>query len=87
MQDKLFKILNQYLQDYTNKNVFLILNRSTRHNKIIVKVKRYNWRPPSLSELTPMLFSTRLTHLWSEASNLYGLLILNLPLRLLYRHI
>ena len=27
-----------------------------------------NWRPPSLSELTPMLFNTGLTHLGSEAS-------------------
>ena len=28
----------------------------------------YNWRPPSLSELTPMVFNTGLTHLGSEAS-------------------
>ena len=28
-----------------------------------------NYRPPSLSELTPMLSNTGLTHLDSEASN------------------
>ena len=28
-----------------------------------------NWRPPSLSGLTPMVFNTGLTHLGSEASN------------------
>ena len=28
-----------------------------------------NWRPPSLSELTPMKFNTGLTHLGSETSN------------------
>ena len=28
-----------------------------------------NWRPPSLSELTPMIFVMGLTHLGSEASN------------------
>ena len=28
-----------------------------------------NWRSPSLSELTPMIFNTGLTHLDSEASN------------------
>ena len=26
------------------------------------------WRPPSLSELTPMVYNTGLTHLGSEAS-------------------
>ena len=29
---------------------------------------RHIWRPPSLSELTPMIFNTGLTHLGSEAS-------------------
>ena len=29
------------------------------------------WRPTSLSELTPMIYNTGLTHLGSEASNLY----------------
>ena len=28
----------------------------------------YIWRPPSLSELTPMIFNTGLTHLGSESS-------------------
>ena len=28
----------------------------------------YIWRPPSLSELTPIIFITGLTHLGSEAS-------------------
>ena len=28
-----------------------------------------NWRPPRLSELTPMISNTGLTHLGSEASN------------------
>ena len=28
-----------------------------------------NWRPPSLSELIPMIFNTELTHLGSETSN------------------
>ena len=30
--------------------------------------KHEKWRPPSLSELTPMVFNTGLTHLGSEAS-------------------
>ena len=28
----------------------------------------FKWRPPSLSELTPLVFNTWLTHLCSEAS-------------------
>ena len=36
-----------------------------------------NWRPPSLSELTPMLFNTGLTHLGSEASNSISLGLLS----------
>ena len=35
----------------------------------------YIWRPPSLSELTPMIFDMGLTHLGSEAS-IYHILIL-----------
>ena len=34
---------------------------------ILMQLKRI-WRPPSLSELTPMLFNTWLTHFCSEAS-------------------
>ena len=30
-----------------------------------------NWRPPSLSELTPNISNIRLTYLGSDASNLY----------------
>ena len=29
----------------------------------------YKWSPPSLSELTPIIFNTELTHLGSDASN------------------
>ena len=29
----------------------------------------YSWRPPSLSELTPIIFNTRLTHLSSKVSS------------------
>ena len=29
----------------------------------------YNWRSPSLSELTQMIFKTEFTHLGSEVSN------------------
>ena len=35
-------------------------------NQIITKSVK--WRPPSLSELTPIVFNTGLTHLGSEAS-------------------
>ena len=28
-----------------------------------------NWRPPSLTKLTPVIFNIELTHLVSEASN------------------
>ena len=31
-------------------------------------MKYYIWRPPSLSELSPMIFSMGLTHLGSEAT-------------------
>ena len=31
----------------------------------------YIWRPPSLSESTPVVFNTGLTHLDFEASNLF----------------
>ena len=40
----------------------------------ISKIKqhlRLNWTPPSLSELTPMIFNMGLTHLGLEASNSY----------------
>ena len=33
------------------------------------KYYKVNWRPPSLSDLIPMVFNTGLTHLGSEASN------------------
>ena len=32
----------------------------------------YIWMPPSLSELTPMIFNMGLTHLGSEASKYIG---------------
>ena len=35
----------------------------------ILKVRYLNWRPPSLSELTPIIFNKGLAHLGSEASN------------------
>ena len=31
----------------------------------------YNWRPPSLSELTPIIIKMELTHLISDTSNYY----------------
>ena len=36
--------------------------------KIHILMKCFIWRPPSLSELTPMIFNTGLTHLGLEAS-------------------
>ena len=39
-------------------------------NEIIKNI----WRPPSLSELTPMIFNTGLTHLGSEASKCFMLI-------------
>ena len=33
-----------------------------------------NWRPTSLSELTPVIFKVELTHLDSDASNYYNTL-------------
>ena len=54
MHDLESKIKQQY--DY---NRFDILN----------VIRSYDiWRPPSLRELTPMIFNTGLTHLDSEAS-------------------
>ena len=35
---------------------------------ILIIFYLYKWRPPRLSELTPMIFNTGLTHLGSEAS-------------------
>ena len=35
----------------------------------IIKICKNNWRLPSLSELTPMVLNTGLTHLGSEAFN------------------
>ena len=35
----------------------------------LLKEGGINWRPPSLSELTSMIFDIGLTHLGSEASN------------------
>ena len=32
----------------------------------------YNWRPPNLSELTPIIFNMELTHFGLEASNYFG---------------
>ena len=56
-----FKILNQCFQI-----INLVLIPSTY---ILIFFNIYIWRPPSLSELTPMIFNTGLTHLGSEASN------------------
>ena len=38
------------------------------HFSVQTKLISNKWRPPSLSELTPMIFNTELTHLDSEAS-------------------
>ena len=47
-----------------------IVCRKTQIFKFSFRFIQYlNWRPPSLSELTPMVFNTGLTQLGSEASN------------------
>ena len=54
-----------------NYDIFIKHKISLNKEEIKIKFpKRYknNWRPPSLSELTPMLFNTGLSHLGSEAS-------------------
>ena len=41
-----------------------------------IPIQHMNWRPPSQSELTPMLFNTGLTHLGLEASNYSSVLLI-----------
>ena len=43
----------------------ITVDKSGHNFDIVSKVK--NWRPPSLSELTPMIFNMGLTYLDSEA--------------------
>ena len=46
-------------------------NKRDRQQSVKKKIHiilEYIWRLPSLSELTPMIFNMRLTHLGSEAS-------------------
>ena len=54
---------------------FLFSNHESLYNslkRLSIEIKLLNgkniWWPPSLSELTPMVFNTGLTHLGSEAS-------------------
>ena len=44
--------------------------------RYILIAKQHIWRPPSISELTPMIFNTVLTHLGSKAA-IYTNLIIN----------
>ena len=44
------------------------MNKNIDLTNIILNLK-IEWRAPSLSELTPMIFNTVLTHLGSEAFN------------------
>ena len=49
-----------------------LLNINVLQSKYINLIIYINiWSPPSLSELTPMIFNTRLTHLRLEASIYY----------------
>ena len=43
---------------------------------VYFRVNYYSWRPPSLSELTPMIIDRELTHLGSEASSFLLLLFI-----------
>ena len=38
---------------------------------VLLVFSYFKWMPPSLSELTTMIFNMGLTHLGSEASNIY----------------
>ena len=49
------------LQEIT---VVEVMSISIFHSKFIINI----WRPPSLSELTPMVFNSELTHLGLGAS-------------------
>ena len=54
-----------------------MFNKRIIQIRIDQKIKNIlcNWRPPSLSELTPMMFDEELTHLSSEASKNLSLAI------------
>ena len=47
-----------------------IFKQNTNDSALLYK---YIWRPPSLRELTLMIFNTELTHIGSEASIYYYL--------------
>ena len=49
---------------YTKK----VKNQIVNYFHYFFNMYNNKWRPPSLSELTPMIFNTGLTHLGSEAS-------------------
>ena len=63
---QLLEVISCHLHDHyyheTDHIIFKLLSGK--------KHQIQNWRPLSLSELTPMLFNTGLTYLGSEASNL-----------------
>ena len=51
-----------------------------------IKYIRIKWRPPSLSELTPMIFNLELTHLSSEVCKLYRVSLLKLIFVTFFSH-
>ena len=57
------KCLGASCLKYTKDNVKLSYIEFLEYNY------RNNWRPPSLSKLTPIIFNMRLTHLGLDASN------------------
>ena len=58
-------------------NVFIFIYKTNTYSSYIVKfdtvyqilITNYHWRPPSLSELTPILCNMELTHFGLEAFN------------------
>ena len=61
------------MQNLTNYKYFKSINK---YGILIIKLLtfnfqktiKYNWRPPSLSELTSIIFNMELIHLGSESS-------------------
>ena len=49
--------------------IYKSMRKNVKRRQFNKDLLQSNWRPPSLSELTAMIFNTGLTHLGSEASN------------------
>ena len=64
---------NELDENRFNVTYYSLYNYITKTYSNFERFSIYNWRPPSLSELTPVIPNMKLTHLGTEASNYYSI--------------